>query len=152
MGEGTFNEMACVVPMAERVLSVFVAEEGVTRNLQFVHISQVGKALPRLNHRVMNIQIAIWMLGRANHLHQFLDCRIDLGVEVIRKQVTGTLDPFGHVGIPELVIWNRIHSGRVRIARVPLELECIVPTCLFQHLKLMPECLSSNDFATTGPK
>lgn len=47
-------------------------------DLQLMHVSQVGKALSWRYNRVVDIQVAIGLLGRPDHLDQFLHGMVDL--------------------------------------------------------------------------
>lgn len=93
-----------------------------------MHISEVRPPLPGLNHSVVDIQIAIFLLRCLDHIDELADRAVDLGVVLIRQEVASALDPFGDVAVPEKMERHRPH-GLVVVDGVPLQLETVVSAC-----------------------
>ncbi|KJR89790.1 uncharacterized protein SPSK_05984 [Sporothrix schenckii 1099-18] len=103
--------------------------------VQLVHVSQIGPALARRDHGVVDVEVAVRLLRAADHLDQRLDGGVDLGVVRVGQGVAGRLDPLGAVAVPEQVLGHR-PLRRVVVDGVPLQLEGIEAAGALEHRQL----------------
>lgn len=68
-------------------------------NLQLMHVAQVGPPFRRLrlNHGVVQVQIAIPSLRAPYHTDELLDGTVHLLVVTVMQDIAGRLNPFADV-------------------------------------------------------
>jgi hypothetical protein len=86
--------------------------------VEFVKVADVRESLARLDDGEVDVQIAVWLLGRGDHLSELVDCRRNLFVRMVVEEITCSFDPFANVRIPEYVNVNstfpRIYYEKLR--------------------------------------
>src|SRR4051812_7012498 len=62
--------------------------------VEFVHVSQIGKPLSRLDNRVMQVEVSIWLLSMLDQLHELVNGDIQLWICMVVQQVASAFNPF----------------------------------------------------------
>jgi len=84
--------------------------------VQLVPFAQVGPALAGFDYGIVGVQVAVWLLGPGNQGDYLVQQVFQVGVWMGDQGIAGSLDPLGHVRIPEDV-------RRIGHARFPVEFE-----------------------------
>jgi hypothetical protein len=101
-----------------------------------VEVAEIFVSLRGSNDCEMNVEVSIRLLCISDHFYELMDCVLDLPILMLVEKVTSALDPFGNIAIPKEVVWDRPMIWLVVVARVVLQLECIVSTGGFEDVKL----------------
>ena len=114
--------------------------------IQLMKISDICKAFSRCYDCEMDIQVAIWLLGRLNHGHEFFHSSVNLCIMFPFQRIAGALDPFSDIRIPEQMAWEWPHVWFVVVRGMPFQLKGIVAAGRLQYIQLVQQSVYVDDF------
>ena len=98
--------------------------------IHLVRVAQVGPALARIDALEVTVDIPAWVLQPGVPGNDGVEIGLQRGIGMGRQRQAGRLDPFGVVGIPEMV-------RAVGHAEAPVQVQRVEPAGLGQHLAHM---------------
>ena len=121
------------------------AFEHVPGAIEFVLVAEVCKAVHRLDHGKMGVQVTVRLLRRGNQINHVVGTFLQLGIGMRREAERRGFDPFAHVRIPENV-WF------IGLAMFPLKLERINAASVLALFVLNGQCRLAINLHQPSPK